>query len=190
MHKKRILWNNKFTDKKDYVFEPNPFIKQNFHYFKENDLLDIACGYGKNSVFLAENKFKITAVDISDKAIEIFRKQIITRKLKINIVQAEINDFLNSLTNEIFHNILICRFKPDLNIINRVCDILINNGIFMLVSFNIKHNKLYPRFSPLKCYLNEKEFIDSHQNLKILLYEEFQFNGGYYNGYIFQKIKA
>jgi len=66
MHPTRELWNHKFTDKKEFVYEPISFIKANLRALKKTRLLDIACGYGKNAVFLAKNGFDVTAADISD----------------------------------------------------------------------------------------------------------------------------
>ncbi|MFA9376446.1 MAG: class I SAM-dependent methyltransferase [Lachnotalea sp.] len=46
--------------------------------FKKGSFLDIACGDGRNTLFLLENGFDVTGVDFSSKALErlqIFAKQ-------------------------------------------------------------------------------------------------------------------
>ncbi|HPG29516.1 MAG TPA: class I SAM-dependent methyltransferase [bacterium] len=188
MNPKRKLWNEKFSDKKKYVYEPIAFIKNNCSILKKNRLLDIACGYGKNGVFLAENGFNVTGIDISDKALQVFRNEISARNLNIKLAQLEARGFAETLKPEIFDSILISRFKPDNFLINKIYDALTVDGIFMLVSFNLKHNEVNPQPNPEKCFLKEKEFIDSHPGLQIQIYEEFQFSGGFYNGYAFKKI--
>lgn len=183
----RKMWNEKFSDKKDYVYEPIAFIRNNLSRLKKSRLLDLACGYGKNSVFLAESGFEVMAVDISDKALRIFRDEIIARGLKIGIVQAEVREFIGTLRPGTFDSVLISRFKPDDLIIAEIYEVLKPGGIFMLVSLNLKHREVNSQPFPEECYLKEKEFIDPHPGLKIELYEEFVFQGGYYNGYIFRK---
>ncbi len=187
MDNPRKMWNEKFSDKKVYLYEPIGFIRDNLSRIKKSKLLDLACGYGKNSVFLAENGFEITAVDISDKALQIFREEIIARGLKINLVQAEVRNFIGTLRPRTFDSVLISRFKPDNLIIGKIYEVLQPGGIFILVSLNIKHKTVNSQPFPEECYLQEKEFIDAHPGLEIELYEEFVFQGAYYNGYIFRK---
>ncbi len=135
-----------------------------------------------------EKKADVTAFDISDKALKIFRNEIITRKVKIKIFQAEVENLIKILKPDLFDSILISRFKPNFLLIEAVYQLLKEKGIFMFTSFNLKHNSVNPQPNPEKCYLHKNELFDAHKNLRNELYEEFEFNGGYYNGYIFKKI--
>jgi len=48
--------------------------------------LDICCGAGTNTVYLAQNGFEVTGIDISRTAIEIAKKKAATAKVSINFL--------------------------------------------------------------------------------------------------------
>jgi SAM-dependent methyltransferase len=52
--------------------------------------LDLACGTGRNSLFLAENGWKVTAVDNSAVGVEIARKRAEEKSLNIEFIVADL----------------------------------------------------------------------------------------------------
>ncbi len=52
--------------------------------------LDIACGTGRNALWLAERGWEVTAVDGASTAIEILRSRAAERDLKINAIAADL----------------------------------------------------------------------------------------------------
>jgi SAM-dependent methyltransferase len=52
--------------------------------------LDLACGAGRNAIWLAEHGWEVTAVDGASAAIEILRTRAAQRGLKINAVVADL----------------------------------------------------------------------------------------------------
>jgi len=67
----RIKWNQRFESDDSYLGErPSPFLLREISRIcllaPGKRALDIACGEGRNSVFLAKNGFDVTALDISD----------------------------------------------------------------------------------------------------------------------------
>jgi SAM-dependent methyltransferase len=54
--------------------------------------LDLGCGTGAHSVFLAENGFSVTAVDISPVAVETTRRRLAAAGLKADLVVASIDE--------------------------------------------------------------------------------------------------
>ncbi len=51
--------------------------------------LDVACGTGNYSIFLAKNNFDVTAVDISENALEIARRKAAAQGVVIKFFQAD-----------------------------------------------------------------------------------------------------
>ena len=71
METDRIKWNQRFGSEDTYLGErPSPFLSQEIERILTlapgKRALDIACGEGRNSVFLAQQGFLVTALDISD----------------------------------------------------------------------------------------------------------------------------
>jgi tellurite methyltransferase len=71
MEADRIKWNRRFESEDSYLGErPSPFLLQEIERIRGlapgKRALDIACGEGRNSIFLARHGFIVTALDISD----------------------------------------------------------------------------------------------------------------------------
>ena len=71
METDRIKWNMRFESQDSYLGErPSPFLVQEIERIKTlvpgPDALDIACGEGRNSIFLAQHGFRVVGLDISD----------------------------------------------------------------------------------------------------------------------------
>jgi len=71
MEADRIKWNQRFGSEDTYLGErPSPLLSQEIERIRRltpgKRALDIACGEGRNSVFLAQQGFQVTALDISD----------------------------------------------------------------------------------------------------------------------------
>jgi 2-polyprenyl-3-methyl-5-hydroxy-6-metoxy-1,4-benzoquinol methylase len=71
METDRLKWNQRFGSESSYLGErPSPFLSREIDRIlgiaPGTRALDLACGEGRNSVFLAQQGFLVTALDISD----------------------------------------------------------------------------------------------------------------------------
>ena len=71
METDRIKWNQRFASQDSFLgTHPSPFLIQEIDRIVRTApgklALDIACGEGRNSVFLAQHGFHVTGLDISD----------------------------------------------------------------------------------------------------------------------------
>lgn len=71
----RLDWNQRYAGR-DFVWtvEPNRFVKAEAASLAPRRALDLACGEGRNSVWLAEQGWTVTGVDFSDTGIEKARR--------------------------------------------------------------------------------------------------------------------
>src|SRR5690242_20476040 len=71
----RIKWNGRYNEE-EFVLgaQPSRFLAENLAFIaslcRGRKALDIACGEGRNSVFLALHGFAVTGLDISEKGLE------------------------------------------------------------------------------------------------------------------------
>ena len=87
-------WNARYRDAgDDYLFgiEPNHFLARRAHLFRDgHTALSVADGEGRNSVWLAEQGLKVTAVEISPIAVAKARKLAAGRGVQVNFVVADL----------------------------------------------------------------------------------------------------
>jgi len=75
---------------------PTPLVVAAAGNLKPGKALDLACGAGRNALWLAEHGWDVTAVDGAATAIEILRNRALERGLKINaaVTDLEEGDFV------------------------------------------------------------------------------------------------
>lgn len=73
-------WDEKFANRGDNLLSPEKSLIDNIGYFKRGTILDIACGDGRNTLFLLKKGFKVTGIDFSSKALE--RLKMFAKKYK------------------------------------------------------------------------------------------------------------
>jgi len=88
----REFWDQRFAAP-EYIFgtEPNAFLSAQAQRFKRGDrVLDVACGEGRNSVWLASLGCEVTGIDISPLALAKAGRLADSRGLKIEYKEADI----------------------------------------------------------------------------------------------------
>ncbi|MCB1158306.1 MAG: class I SAM-dependent methyltransferase, partial [Leptospiraceae bacterium] len=102
------FWD-KVYDSETYIYgtEVNDYIKEKFKVFPKNaELLEIACGEGRNACYLADYGMKVTAIDISGKGISKLNKLAEEKNLLITGIEA---DFLTYPFEKKF-DVILCTF--------------------------------------------------------------------------------
>ena len=74
----------------DFEAGPAPLLVQTASVLTPGRALDLACGTGRNALWLAERGWDVTAVDGAPTAIETLRSRATERGLKINAVVADL----------------------------------------------------------------------------------------------------
>ncbi|MBI2355038.1 MAG: class I SAM-dependent methyltransferase [Deltaproteobacteria bacterium] len=98
MEEDRIKWNRRFASEDSFLGErPSPFLRQEIERIKRlapgMTALDIACGEGRNSVFLAQHGFLVTALDISDVGIAKGRRRAEEAGVRVDFRQVDLDGY-------------------------------------------------------------------------------------------------
>ncbi len=88
MEKDRTKWNIKHQARPE-MDKPSRVVMDFCSMASKRRALDIACGTGRNAIYLAKLGFRVDAVDISDIAL----KKIIGRHQKIRLICADLDQF-------------------------------------------------------------------------------------------------
>ena len=75
----KTLWNRKYRERSHLSLEPDPFLVSAYTEFLEGSspgmALDVAGGVGRHALWLAERRWKLKLVDISDVGFELARRR-------------------------------------------------------------------------------------------------------------------
>ena len=144
---------------------------------KNSTILDLGCGEGKDSVYLAKKGFKVTAVDFSKESIHKTKQLAEQNDLNIKTVNSKIKSFLE------YHNYfdaIVCINSLqfiDQKEIKETVDLIKSrtnqNGFNVISSFVAQNEIMKKKAKWNEIYLFDKgELKKIYQNWKIIFYEE------------------
>lgn len=98
MESDRIKWNSRFSAEESFLgLGPSPFLAREIETVKSllsgRRALDIACGEGRNSLFLARHGFRVTAIDISEVGLAKAARRGAAEGAEIEFVCADLDDY-------------------------------------------------------------------------------------------------
>lgn len=172
-------YDSKYSEKEFYWgLKPHNLVVDSIQHLPSNaNVLDLGCGEGKNSFFLAKKDFAVTAVDISKKGITKLKEFSKKEKLKINTYISDVKSYLEDCEefNAIFAmNILL--FIDQKNIFNTIKQIQSKtkpNGLNIIASFIAKTSKQKEMvLSKGMYFFDEGELRELYKDWKIIFYEE------------------
>lgn len=110
---------------------------------KPSKALDIGCGAGTHSIFLAKSGFDVTAIDISQTAIEVAKERAKKSKVRITFVVGNAFDlkFPSRRFGFVFDRGCFHHVRPELRekYIEGIHRVLKENGKYLLICFSTKN---------------------------------------------------
>ena len=127
----RKKWDQRYRDgaysRRDY---PSEFLKQRLSQSKPGKALDLACGAGRNSIFLAQNGFCVDAVDVSSVGLERARERAELLGVSVNWLNQDLLDQWK-LPSEHYSLIIMFRFVA-LDLLPALPEILERGGSLII----------------------------------------------------------
>ncbi len=149
-------WNDRYSDN---TFRPrvNPWVERFYELAKPGRALDIACGVGQNSLFLAKEGFLVDAVDISDVALS----QIEDKNITKYCVDVERFLFLKER-----YELIICTNFLQRALFPKIIHSLKPEGVVIYETFTYKKEGFNPKF-----LLQKNELLKAFDELEVIYYE-------------------
>jgi len=129
---------------------PNRFLVAETEALAPGRALDLACGEGRNAVWLAEQGWQVTGIDFSEVALEKARHFAEDRGVRVDWVSADLLEYV--LPAEAFELVIVFYLQMPLErlrpILARVAKAITPGGTFLLVghdSSNLTHGYGGPR---------------------------------------------
>ena len=170
----KARWDERYNrDMYIYGKDPAAFLKQKLDGLKKGKTLVLAMGEGRNAVYLAQNDFDVTGVDISEVAIEKCKRLAEERNTTVNAVVADLTDYdMGKAQFDLITNFYY--YEP--SIFPQVIDALKPGGMFILEQFSIDHlnYRETSRFGPRNpdYLIKPNELLEHFKSLRILYYED------------------
>lgn len=107
-------WNERYRLRErpaeDLDTTPTPLVVDAAAKLAPGKALDLACGAGRNAIWLAEQGWEVTAVDAAKEAMEILRSRAKERSLKINTVVINLEQGEFEIESSRWDLILMCYY--------------------------------------------------------------------------------
>ena len=156
-------WDRHYSDPANLDFAPAPLLVQAAELLRPGRALDLACGTGRNALFLASLGWQVTAVDRSAVGIRLLRERAAGLALDTRIADLEAGEF--TIEPGAYH--LICDFyylQHDL--FPAVREGVRSGGVFTGAIHLLQEER------PSRHVLHPGELRDAFHGWKILFYSE------------------
>ena len=155
-------WNKRHVEK-PMRHHVEPIIKRYIQKATVGNALDIACGVGRNTHFLAEKGFLVDAVDFSDYALGQVKKLATITTIEADLDKYNLN--FNKYDLIVNVNYLNRRLLPQIK------EALKSGGVVMFETFIVAHGDFTQPSNP-EFLLRKNELLHAFIGLDVIYYEE------------------
>ena len=164
----RDKWNQRYAEDSYRKSNPVDLLRDWLPQLSRGRALDVACGKGRNALFLAEAGFRVDAIDISAVGLQQLAQQAEARGLEINCIEHDLDDAYDFDRD---YDLVVVMWYVNLPLITRLCDCLAPGG-FLLCEEHLRVDEAVigpenPRFRVAPGALRE-----ALASLELLHYEE------------------
>jgi SAM-dependent methyltransferase len=162
MYEDKERWNKRHVEK-PMRKNVEPIVEKYVDLAHVGTALDIACGTGRNTHFLAEKGFVVDAVDLSDYALSCLKEDEKINKIEVDLDSYTLENNKYDLIVNI--NYLQRRFFPQIK------EALKSGGVVIFETFIVAHGDFDNPANP-EYLLRKNELLHAFIGLDIVYYEE------------------
>ncbi|OGO42885.1 MAG: hypothetical protein A2Z04_07895, partial [Chloroflexi bacterium RBG_16_57_9] len=132
----RERWNRRYEERTDFSdFTPHALLVDHLHLLTGGRALDLACGVGRDTLFLAAQGYRVDAVDLSRIALKMARAEAARRNFSVHFVQADLDTY--SILPETY-DVIVDFYFLDRRLVPQMRAGLKPGGLMFLETYNIR----------------------------------------------------
>ncbi|MDR9854334.1 class I SAM-dependent methyltransferase [Paenibacillus sp. VCA1] len=178
-------WDDKFAKRGDRRLHPEKSLVDHLPYFKKGSVLDLACGDGRNTLFLLEHHFNVTGVDFSREALNRLEKFAHANHYSVHTQQIDLGDPDSLKDIGVFDNIVINHFRLNKAQLAAIDEHLSAGGILFVCGFGHKHKE--EDSVRQEDLIQPTDFDGLQKSMTLLTYTETEDDNGFFVTYLFSK---
>jgi tellurite methyltransferase len=121
-------WNQRYAEDSYHKNNPVTLLQDWLPKLPVGKALDVACGAGRNSLFLAQAGFQVDAIDISPLGLDMARAKADDQGIGINWVVQDLDQVYRFDEN---YDLIVIMWYVDLGLISRLCECLAPGGYLL-----------------------------------------------------------
>jgi SAM-dependent methyltransferase len=133
----KSVWDRRYADREFvWTVQPNQLLVQEVEGLPAGRALDLACGEGRNAVWLAERGWRVTGVDFSEVGLEKARRLATARGVEGEWIAADLHGYRPA--PRAFDLVLVLYLQVSASerapILRAAADAVADGGIFLLIA--------------------------------------------------------
>ncbi len=169
----RAKWDERFRTGDHAVKQPDPFLDQLEEYSdlfpEKRRALDVACGAGRNAVYLAEKGWNVTACDVSQEGLRKARTLAAERGVRLELFCQDLETA--SLGTSCF-DLIICFFYLERDLIPVLKAALKPQGLIVYKTYTVEQLRFPGRPRHSMHLLERQELLELFRDFRVLVYQE------------------
>ena len=170
--KDKAYWNNYYEkDLSEMEKEPSPFLVAHVDSLRKGKTLEIACGAGRNSIFLADKGFTVEGNDFSDVAIAKATNKAQAEGKTVEFKTQGLDFFLMPIQK--YDTVVVVDYKSSGRLLDEIKKGLVIGGTILIEAYtynHLKHNS-GTEIEIEECY-KSFELSGLLKNWNLLFYDE------------------
>jgi tellurite methyltransferase len=164
----RTRWNQRYAEDSYHKNNPVTLLEDWLPKLPAGRALDVACGAGRNALYLAQAGYQVDAIDISAEGLNQARQKAEHQGLSINWIE---HDFDQAFQFDTDYDLIIVMWYVNLALITRLCGCLTAGGYLLCEEHLITDQEVIGP-SSLNFRVVPGDLREAVSGLDILFYEE------------------
>ena len=169
----RASWDERFRSGDHVSEEPDPFLAQLDEYLaetpKELKAIDLACGAGRNAIYLAERGWDVTGCDVSIEGLRAAQALARKRGVSLHLFCQDLETV--QLPAERF-DLVICFFFLDRSLFPQIHAAVRPGGFVVYKTYTTDQSRFPGRPRHSMHMLHPQELLKTFADFRVLVYQE------------------